>query len=69
MRFTVDTNEMNEAVSVVTKAMPAHSSLPILEGIYIYAGNGNLYMKCSDLSLQIETEIPAMVEELSLIHI
>ncbi len=63
MRFTVDTNEMNEAVSVVTKAMPAHSSLPILEGIYIYAGNGNLYMKCSDLSLQIETEIPAMVEE------
>ncbi len=59
MRFTVDTNEMNEAVSVVTKAMPAHSSLPILEGIYIYAGNGNLYLDVdpsasSKLKLPIE---------------
>ena len=63
MRFTVNTKELNEAVSIVTKAMPSHSSLPILEGIYIYASASNLFMKCSDLSLQIETEIPALVEE------
>ncbi len=63
MRFTVDTKEMNEAISVVAKAMPAHSSLPILEGIYIYAGANTLFLKCSDLSLQIETEIPAIVDE------
>lgn len=63
MRFTVNTRELNEAVSIVTKAMPAHSSLPILEGIYILASGSTLFMKCSDLSLQIETEIPAFVEE------
>lgn len=63
MRFTVNTRELNEAISIVTKAMPSHSSLPILEGIYIYASSSNLFMKCSDLSLQIETEIPAFVEE------
>ena len=63
MRFSVNTGELNEAVSIITKAMPAHSSLPILEGIYIYASADTLFMKCSDLSLQIETEIPAMVEE------
>lgn len=63
MRFTVNTKEMNEAISIVTKAMPAHSSLPILEGIYIYAFNNTVFMKCSDLSLQIETEIPAIVDE------
>lgn len=63
MRFTVNTKELNEALAVVTKAMPAHSSLPILEGIYFYASGNTLFMKCSDLSLQIETEIPAFVEE------
>lgn len=63
MRFTVNTREMNEAVSIVTKAMPLHSSLQILEGIYIYASANTVFMKCSDLSLQIETEIHAEVEE------
>ena len=63
MRFRVDTKELNEAISVVTKAMPAHSSMPILEGIYIYASGSSLFLKCSDLSLQIETEIAAFVEE------
>lgn len=63
MRFTVNTRELNEAVSIVTKAMPSHSSLPILEGIYFYASGNTLFLKCSDLSLQIETEIPAFVEE------
>lgn len=63
MHFTVTTKEMNEAISIVTKAMPAHSSLPILDGIYIYAFNNTVFMKCSDLSLQIETELPAIVDE------
>ena len=63
MRFTVNTRELTEAVSVVAKAMPVHSSLPILEGIYIRASMNTLFMKCSDLSLQIETEIPAVVDE------
>lgn len=63
MRFTVNTKEINEAISIVTKAMPAHSSLQILECIYFYAFNNTLFLKCSDLSLQIETEIPAMVIE------
>lgn len=63
MRFRVDTGELNEAISIVTKAMPTHSSMPVLEGIYIYASGSSLFLKCSDLSLQIETEIPAYVEE------
>ena len=35
--FSVNTRELNEAVSVVTqKAMPSNATLPILEGIYMY---------------------------------
>lgn len=63
MRFSVNTKELNEALSIVMKAMPAHSSLSILEGVYMYASANTLFLKCSDLSLQIETEIPAFVEE------
>ena len=63
MRFSVNTKELNEALSIVMKAMPAHSSISILEGVYMYASNNKLFMKCSALSLQIETEIPAFVEE------
>lgn len=63
MRFRVNTAELNEAISIVSKAMPAHSSMPILEGIYLYASANSLFLKCSDMSLQIETEIPAFVEE------
>ena len=55
MRFSVNTRELNEAVSVVTKAMPSNATLPILEGIYMYAANDTLFIKCTDLSLQIET--------------
>ncbi len=63
MRFRVNTVELNEAISVVTKAMPNHSAIPVLDGIYLYASGSTLFLKCSDLSLQIETEIPAFVEE------
>lgn len=63
MKFYVNTKELVEAVSVVTKAMPAKASISALEGIYINAYANELYLKCSDLSLQIETFIPAVVEE------
>lgn len=63
MQFTVNTQELNEAIAMVTKAMPAHGGLPILEGIYIDASEDRLFLKCSDLSLQIETEIPAIVDQ------
>ncbi len=63
MRFTVNTKELNEAVATVVKALPSHSSMPVLEGIYISVFDQKMFMKCSDLSLQIETEIPAFVEE------
>ena len=63
MRFSVNTRELNEAVSVVTKAMPSNATLPILEGIYMYAANDTLFIKCTDLSLQIETEIPAIIDD------
>lgn len=62
MRFTVDTQEMNSAISTVIKALPSKSSMSILEGIYIEARESDVLLKCTDLSLQIETVIGAIIE-------
>ena len=64
MRFYIDTTELNAGISTVIKAMSSRSnSMTILEGIYIAAYEGSILLKCSDLSLQIETILPATVEE------
>lgn len=63
MRFFVQTQDLNAALSSVTRAMTSKSTLPILEGIYLEASREGLRMKCSDLSLQIETVLPSSVEE------
>lgn len=63
MKFCVESNELNEALAVVTKALSSSNETPVLRGIYISAFENELYMKCSDSSVQIETSIPALVEE------
>lgn len=63
MKFCVGSNELNEALAVVTKALSPNVETPILKGIYVGAYGNELYLKCSDSSVQIETLIPAMVDE------
>lgn len=63
MKFCVNSSELIEALAVVTKALSSSNETPVLRGIYISAFNNELYLKCSDSSVQIETTIPAMVDE------
>lgn len=63
MKFSVEAGELNEALAVVTKALSSSNETPILRGIYISAFENELYLKCSDSSVQIETVIPSLVEE------
>ena len=63
MRFFVDTNELNAGISTVVKALPARTTVSILEGIYMKAAGNTLLLRCSDLSIQIETVVAATVEE------
>lgn len=63
MKFSVGSGELNEALAVVTKALSSSSETPVLKGIYLSAFENELYLKCSDSSIQIETTIPALVEE------
>ena len=63
MKFTIPTQELNAGISTVIKAMGNRTTLSILEGIYVEATWNTLTLRCTDLSLQIETTLPASVTE------
>ena len=63
MKFRVDSKEMTAALLSVIKAMPLRTTMPSLEGIFLDARADGLHLKCSDLMLQKECIVAAVVEE------
>lgn len=63
MRFSCAASELQAALMVVTKALASKSTLPVLEGVLVAANSEGLRLTCSDSSITIVTELPAMVEE------
>ncbi len=63
MHFYIEKQTLIEGISIVQKAMPSKSTLPITDGIFIAAKGDSLLLKCCDLSVQIETTIPADILE------
>ena len=63
MKFTMQTEDLCAGVLSVIKALPARSTMPVLEGVMIEATNDVLHLTCSDLMFQKECFLPASVEE------
>ena len=63
MRFTVSQSSLATALSVVSKGIATHSTIPVLGGILMHAANGTLEMQASDLDTSIRHKIAANVEE------
>lgn len=63
MRIVVDTNALNGALSTVTKALPLRSTIAVLEGVYMKAEERKLFLRCTDLNIQIEASIDAAIEK------
>lgn len=63
MKFCVNLNELTEAIAVVTKALSPNVENNILKGIYFSSYGNELFLKCSDSAVQIETLIPALIED------
>lgn len=62
MKFTSNKKDLVEAVNKVQKAVSTKSTLPILEGIYIEAGE-KLKLTGNDLELGIESYANAIIED------
>lgn len=63
MRFTVNQSSLSKALSIVSKGISTHSTLPVLGGIYIKASQGTLELQTTDLDTSIRHKITANVEE------
>ncbi|HHX03128.1 MAG TPA: DNA polymerase III subunit beta [Tissierellia bacterium] len=63
MKFTVNQREMLYALNILSKAVSSRTTLEALKGVYIEAFDDHLHMKTNDLSLSIQIETPALVEE------
>ena len=63
MRLRLSKDQLNSALSTVTRALPSRTTMPILEGIYLEAEADHAKMICTDLQKGIETDLPALVLE------
>ena len=63
MLFTSASTDLRNAVLSVIKALPTRTTMNILEGIFMDASSGHVRLKCSDLTLEKECYLSAVVEE------
>ena len=61
MNIICSKQKLQEAISIVTKAITGKTTMPILEGIYIEAANNCLTLIGSDMDVSIETKVEADV--------
>ena len=63
MKFIVQKNQLQEAISNVQKAVTGKSTMPILQGLLLNVSKNNITLVGSDKDLTIETKIEALVEK------
>ncbi len=63
MRIFANRNSLLEGISIVQKAVPSKTTLPILEGLLLEASTGKLKITGTDLEIGIETLINVDVVE------
>ncbi len=63
MKFSCEKKLLRDAVTGVSKAVTAASTVPVLQGILLKAEQGKLYLTGYDLEMAISTSIDANVEE------
>ena len=63
MKFSINQNELQNALSVVQKGVSTKSTLPVLAGIFVSAYGDEVTFQASDLQLSIQYTTSALVEE------
>lgn len=63
MKFYCDTEKLNSALGLVSRAVEANAVSPHLEGVLLEASGGTLTLKGNNMEIAIETAIPSNVAE------
>ena len=61
MKFSVNTGDLSNALTIATHALSARSTLPILEGILIETTDSGVSLTCSDGSMTITASAVAEI--------
>lgn len=63
MKFSINKSELLNALTVVSKGISARSTLPVLSGVLIEANEDTISLRTTDLTLSIQYDVAALVEE------
>ena len=63
MKISINQNELQNALSIVSKGVSTRSTLPILSGILLKAYNDQLILQATDLELSIQYSVNTLIEE------
>ncbi len=63
MKFSVSSAELLQALTIVNGAVPAKSTMPILENILFEKADGRLRLRATDMEISIVEEIPVEFDE------
>ena len=69
MKVVCSKQDLLNAVNIVSKAVPANTTMSLLECILMQAGNGEIKLTANDMELGIETVIGGMIEIAGMIAI
>ena len=69
MKVVCSKQDLLNAVNIVSKAVPANTTMSLLECILMQAGNGEIRLTANDMELGIETVIGGMIEIAGMIAI
>lgn len=63
MKFFCNSQDLLNAVNIVSKAVAKNSINPILEGVLLFSKDGRLFVQGNNLELAVETSIAADIEQ------
>ncbi len=62
MKVTLNTLQLQEIIDIVGRFVSKHSTLPILENIYIKGNIDTLLLRATDMEKYVEVQIPASID-------
>jgi DNA polymerase III subunit beta len=63
MRFTMDQSVLHDAVRSAARAVGARQAVPVLSGVHLESGHGELRLRATDLEVEVRLAVPAQVTE------
>ncbi len=63
MKVTLPVAQLQEVMDLVSRFVSKHSTLPILENIYIKGNIDTIVFRATDMEKYIEIEIPAKLND------